>query len=181
MDKPLTKLRGNGQRTNVLMMSPSDEAVNTGIEKKARNEIARGLSQILADSYVLMIKTHMVHWNVVGPLFHSIHVLTEEQYKALFEAIDVIAERVRALGYTVPHDKNGFFHSGKGLALPAKLPSAKAMLEDLIADHEAAARSIRRVAKLSDDNEDFVTTDMLAKRLTFHEKAVWMLRAMSDD
>ena len=81
---------------------PREENVNFGLDDKARETIAQNLSAILADTYALLVKTHIYHWNVVGPLFHSIHEMTEEQYNDLFKATDEIAERIRALGYRAP-------------------------------------------------------------------------------
>lgn len=149
---------------------------DTGIAGKDRESLAAKLAGVLGDTYTLLIKTHVYHWNVVGPVFFSLHKLTEAQYQDLFEAVDVIAERIRALGHPTP------------LSFEALLPKAKvseettnrtaaAMLDQLIADHEAIVKHLRRVALAADEAGDLVTTDMLTQRLTFHEKAIWMLRA----
>ncbi|MCR4267067.1 Dps family protein [Nitratireductor sp. ZSWI3] len=155
------------------------DKMNIGLSDADRKEIAAGLSEILVGTYRLLIKTHIYHWNVVGPLFHSIHVLTEEQYKALFEATDIIAERVRALGHHAP------ILSGTGvdtsIELKASGRSALEMVRDLIGDHEEAVRKMRDVGTTADEKGDLVTTDMLTERLTFHEKALWMLRAIIVD
>ncbi|WP_265515725.1 Dps family protein [Nitratireductor luteus] len=158
---------------NVLKPRMHTDAMDVGLSGEDRKELANGLSEILVDTYRLLIKTHIYHWNVVGPLFHTIHVLTEEQYNALFQATDVIAERVRALGHHAP--------TGRGVdtsvAIEAPGQSALEMVEDLIVDHEAAVRKMRDVATSAEEKGDLVTNDMLTERLTFHEKALWMLRA----
>ncbi|MDZ5699137.1 DNA starvation/stationary phase protection protein [Chelativorans sp. M5D2P16] len=158
---------------DVLKPRMHAERMDVGLSATDRKELAGGLSEILVDTYRLLIKTHIYHWNVVGPLFHAVHVLTEEQYNALFNATDVIAERVRALGHHAP--------AGRGvdtaIELDAPGRSAMEMVEDLIVDHEEAVKKMRTVATAADEKGDLVTTDMLTERMTFHEKALWMLRA----
>ncbi|MDN2565403.1 DNA starvation/stationary phase protection protein [Aquibium sp. A9E412] len=167
------------EATAVLKPKMQGESMNVGIGDVEREQIAEGLSAILVATYRLVIKTHIYHWNVVGPLFHPIHVLTEEQYGDLFEATDTIAERIRALGHHAP------MMAGKGvdtgIELRASGRSAKEMVEDLISDHEEIVRQMRSAADLAEDKSDFVTHDMLTERLTFHEKALWMLRATVAD
>lgn len=161
----------------VLKPKLIDEKVETGISKDARREIAEELSAILTDTYFLVIKSHVYHWNVVGPLFRSIHMLTEEHYNDLFGAADVIAERIRALGFHAPIADA----AGPGQAVVSIDTSARTahdMVADLVHDHEAAIRKMRSAAELAEKHDDFVSHDMLVARLTFHEKAVWMLRAM---
>ncbi|WP_377290464.1 Dps family protein [Rhizobium sp. SG2393] len=153
------------------------ETMNIGLADKYRREIAASLSDILADSYRLMIKSHIYHWNVVGPLFKPLHELTEEHYTTLFGAIDIIAERIRALGHLAPAkigDATRFAPENGDV----ENLSAAGMIADLIAEHEAAVQAMRKAATKADENEDVVTADMLTDRLTFHEKALWMLRAI---
>lgn len=158
--------------TRALTPKPHTEALGIGLEADARATIATSLGEILSATYRLLIKTHVHHWNVVGPLFHPLHVMTEEQYNALFAATDVIAERIRALGHPAPIPA---FEAPK-----AKIAdmSAKDLVEDLIADHEAAVRLMRETALMAEEADDIVTNDMLVARMTFHEKAIWMLRAV---
>lgn len=160
----------------VLKAKPRDESVNTGISAKHREKIAKNLSEILADTYALTVKTHIYHWNVVGPLFHSIHEMTEEQYQDLFEATDEIAERIRALGYRAPVVGNR--GSEIVVELGGETKSAHDMVADLVKDHEAAIRKMRTAAEGAEEAEDFVSHDMLVERMTSHEKVVWMLRAV---
>jgi starvation-inducible DNA-binding protein len=158
---------------------PREENVNFGLDDKARETIAQNLSAILADTYALLVKTHIYHWNVVGPLFHSIHEMTEEQYNDLFKATDEIAERIRALGYRAPVVGN------KGhdivIELGAESKTAHEMIEDLISEHESTIRKMREAAEVAEEADDFVSHDMLVGRMTIHEKTVWMLRALVTD
>lgn len=165
------------QSATVFSPELGKETVSTGIAQEHRREISEHLSAILTDTYYLVIKTHIYHWNVVGPLFRAIHEMTEEQYKDLFDAADVIAERIRALGFHAPiTEAAGPRQSVVSMETGAK--SARDMVEDLIHDHEAAIRKMRTAAALAEEHEDYVTNDMLTARMTFHEKAVWMLRAL---
>lgn len=153
------------------------DEIDTGLKASYRKDISKDLSDILAATYRLTIKSHVYHWNVVGPIFKPIHDLTEEHYNALFSAADVIAERIRALGHLAPVN----FEITKSFA-PSKSDvdqtSAHDMVQDLIGEHENAARDARIAAAKAGENDDMVTEDMLTERLTFHEKALWMLRAI---
>ncbi|MCA0400238.1 MAG: DNA starvation/stationary phase protection protein [Proteobacteria bacterium] len=153
------------------------EPVETGIPSKQRSRIAAALSAILGETYKLMVKSHVYHWNVVGPLFVSVHKLTQVQYEDLFRATDEIAERVRALGFPAPHVSERRMELGS-IALPGKDACARTIIEDLIADHEALARNARAAAKQAEESDDFASHDLLVGRLDFHEKAIWMLRAI---
>lgn len=163
----------------ILKQKPRDESVNTGLDTKDRKAIAEKLSEILADTYALTVKTHIYHWNVVGPLFHSIHVMTEEQYEDLFKATDEIAERIRALGHRAPASGNR--GSEIVVELGAETKSAHDMVADLIDAHETTIRKMRDAADMAEEAEDFVSHDMLVGRMTAHEKTVWMLRAVVAD
>lgn len=163
------------EAAEVLKPKIHPDKMDIGLADGDRRKLATDLSEILVDTYRLLIKTHIYHWNVVGPLFHPLHVLTEEQYNALFEATDIIAERVRALGYHAPVGAEKGVDTS--IALRASGRSALEMVEDLISDHEDAVRKMRRVGTSADEVGDLVTSDMLSDRLTFHEKALWMLRA----
>ncbi|GLQ15943.1 Dps family protein [Maritalea porphyrae] len=161
---------------NIMRAEPKNENTKTGLDKSYQKQIAEQLSDVLIDSYKLMIKSHVYHWNVVGPLFKPLHELTEEHYQDLFAAIDVLAERIRAIGHTAPFvmsDASNFAPQTKEL----DNCSAKEMVEDLIEEHEAIARKMRSAAEAAGDGKDMVTEDLLTARLTFHEKALWMLRA----
>lgn len=151
--------------------------LDTGIGKESRRRISDQLVQVLSDTYTLLVKTHVYHWNVVGPIFLPLHELTEKHYQDLFEAADTVAERIRALGHPTP------------LSFDEMLPktivdeetanrSAGGMVAYLVEDHEKLCKRIRTAAAEADEVQDFVTHDMLTARLNFHEKAIWMLRAI---
>lgn len=162
--------------TNIVFQMKSDvENPELGIEGKQR--IATQLVGCLADSYLLMVKTQGYHWNVVGPLFTSIHDLTERHYRNLFEAVDDLAERIRALGYPAPTSITDMI-SHTVLQEDSGNPTTELMLENLIRDHEAMARRFRDGIELAEEAKDTVTADMLTERNAFHEKASWMLRAL---
>ncbi|MBO6813858.1 MAG: DNA starvation/stationary phase protection protein [Rhizobiaceae bacterium] len=151
--------------------------VKTGLDADYRSAMAATLSEALASTYSLTIKSHVYHWNVAGPLFKPIHELTEDHYNDLFAAADVIAERIRALGHLAP--ENGKFLSKMSPADSIKdVTVPHDMIEDLIENHEQIARDFRDAASKAGDAGDMVTEDMLTERLTFHEQAIWMLRAI---
>ncbi len=160
----------------VLKPVADTDDMNIGLKAAYRAKMAQSLTMILAHSYRLLIKSHVYHWNVVGPLFKPLHELTEEQYKALFEAIDIIAERIRALGHLAPahmSETESFAPDGKAV----DHATAEEMVRDLVTEHEEAVRTMRKAVSAAEDDDDIVTADMLTDRLAFHEKALWMLRA----
>lgn len=162
--------------SDVLQAVPKSDAIKTGVTQVSA--ISKGLTEALADTYRLLFKTHTYHWNVEGPMFHSIHVLTEGQYNNLFAAADVVAERIRALGKLAPARMEDIIQHS--CVKDAKnLPSAQAMVEDLAADHEAISKRMHAVIEKSESGNDPVTADLLTGRCAFHEKAAWMLRATS--
>lgn len=164
-------------KMHVLEPKPHAEDVNIGLERKDRKEIATQLSGILADTYKLLIKTHLYHWNVVGPLFYSLHKMTEEQYEALFKATDTIAERIRAIGFLAPvSNVSGLVDTTEELS--DEMPSARQMVENLVSDHEEALRKMRETAVMAEEKEDIVTHDMLIAQMSFHSEAAWMLRSI---
>lgn len=150
---------------------------NIGLDDKTIENVTNALSAILADTYRLTIKTHVYHWNVVGPLFRSFHLLSEEHYENLFEAADALAERVRALGQPSHIGRSGRFELGT-VGVERADVTTRQMIEDLIADHEHLVRQIRAAAEFAEENGDYATHDLLVGRLAFHEKAIWMLGAI---
>lgn len=151
-------------------------ALNTGISEEDRKAVAAGLSRVLADSYTLYLKTHNFHWNVTGPNFQSLHSLFETQYSELAAAVDEIAERIRALGQPAPGSYKAFAEL-TSLQEAEGVPNWKEMVEALLADNEATARSIRSVFPVAEAANDEGSLDLLTQRLSVHEKAAWMLRA----
>ena len=163
---------------SVLEVKVHKENVKTGLAAAARARIAELLAEGLADTVVLMLKSQVFHWNVVGPSFVGLHKLTEEHYQDLFAAADELAERIRALGSLVPFSAKIMARSasvGDELALR----STEAMIEELITDHEAVVRFMREAAGEADDEGDIVTHDLFVRRMSFHEKAIWMLRSVT--
>lgn len=160
--------------SEAMSVVPTAEAVKTGVT--GVQTVTKSLQQALADTYRLVFKTHAYHWNVEGPLFFSIHHLTEAQYQNLFEAADALAERIRALGQLAPMTLAEITEASIVKDL-AKMPSAQEMIEDLARDHAEVARRMHRLIALADDHSDPVTADLVTGRSAFHEKAAWMLRA----
>lgn len=160
--------------SDVLKAVPNADTIKTGVTHVS--VITKGLSEALADTYRLLFKTHTYHWNVEGPMFHSIHILTEGQYGDLFAASDELAERIRALGKLAPARLDDIIQMSC-VKDSKSLPSAQAMVEDLAADHEAIAKRMHKVISSAEDGNDPVTADLLTGRCAFHEKAAWMLRA----
>ena len=159
-----------------LKVVPNGDKVRTGVRDTA--PVAGTLADVLADTYRLTFKTHGYHWNVEGPLFYSIHKLTEEQYEEMFDAADVLAERIRALGHLAPMAISSIVEASV-VADPEDRPSAAEMVADLAADHERVAHRLHALIKIAEDQKDDVTADLATARSAFHEKAVWMLRAIA--
>ncbi|WP_103664051.1 Dps family protein [Gracilimonas amylolytica] len=150
--------------------------VNIGISEEHREKIAAGLSRVLADSYLLYLKTHNYHWNVTGELFHQLHEQFEEQYTELAEAIDEIAERIRALGFRAPGTFKEF-NEITSIEEDTDRPKALEMVRRLTAANEQVIRTAREALKPANEAEDEATIDLLTERLTIHSKTAWMLRS----
>jgi starvation-inducible DNA-binding protein len=154
--------------------------IDIGISEADRRKIAGGLGRLLADTYTLYLKTHNFHWNVTGPMFQTLHVMFEEQYTELWQATDLVAERIRALGHPAPGTFREFLASAS-IAEPEGIPSATDMIRELVAGHEAVARTARAVLPAADKANDQPTVDLLTQRLQIHEKNAWMLRSLLAD
>lgn len=155
----------------------SSSAIDIGIGDKQRKEIADGLAHFLADTYTLYLKTHNYHWNVTGPMFNTLHLMFETQYTELALAVDLIAERIRALGYPAP----GSYAQYAKLSVIKEsetVPAAEDMIADLVKGQEAVVRTARGVFPTAEKAADQATADLLTQRMQVHEKAAWMLRAM---
>ena len=152
--------------------------IQIGISEDDRAAIAQGLSRLLADTFTLYLTTHNFHWNVKGPHFTSLHALFMTQYTELWNAVDPIAERIRALGHDAP---GCYARLGELTCLPdapRQPPSAMEMVRILVAGHEAVARTARELFPLADQANDEPTADLLTQRLTVHEQTAWMLRSL---
>src|SRR5687768_15618318 len=151
--------------------------IDIGIKDKDRKAIAQGLSHLLADTYTLYLKTHNFHWNVTGPMFQTLHLMFETQYNELALAVDLIAERIRALGFPAPGSYREF---AKMSSIPeaSGTPAAKDMIEQLVAGQEAVIRTARSIFPSAEAANDEPTADLLTQRLQIHEKTAWMLRSL---
>ena len=154
-------------------------SINTGLKQENRREIVEGLSKLLADSYTLYLKTHNYHWNVTGPMFTTLHELFEEHYLELAEAVDLIAERIRALGEFAPGSYQAFSKLTE-IKEETEVPEAKQMIKNLLDSHETIIRHARKVITSDAIEGDEVSADLLTQRMEFHEKTAWMLRSLLD-
>jgi starvation-inducible DNA-binding protein len=167
---------------NLVMAKKSTAlAPNIGISDKDRAAIAAGLSKLLADTYTLYLTTHNFHWNVTGPMFNTLHAMFMAQYTELWNAVDPVAERIRALGHAAPGSYAQFGKLSSIADAPAQPPKAMAMVRILVDGHEAVARTARNLFPLADRAGDEPTADLLTQRLTVHEQTAWMLRSLLED
>lgn len=155
-------------------------SINIGIGDKDREKIAKGLSGLLADSYTLYLMTHNFHWNVTGPEFNSLHLMFMAQYTEQWNALDIIAERIRALGHPAPGTYREFVKLASIKEVEG-VPRAMDMVRHLVAAQEATARTARNLFPLVDAANDQPTADVLTQRLEVHEKTAWMLRSLLED
>lgn len=150
--------------------------VDIGIEEDARKEIVEGLSVLLADTYTLYLRTHAYHWNVTGPMFGPLHQMFEVQYTELWNAVDVIAERIRALGSFAP---GSYAELARLASAPDEegVPPAQEMVERLAGANEALVRAARPLVAKAEEAGDVATADLVTQRVQIHEKTAWMLRS----
>lgn len=150
--------------------------VNIGINSENRAKSAEAIRKLLADTYTLYLKTHGYHWNVEGPHFQQLHIQFMEQYTEMWNAVDELAERLRALGHSAP----------ASYAEMAKLSTVKEetgrpdwqeMVKTLAHGHEQVAKTARQVLRIAEEVGDDATADVVGPRVTLHEKTAWMLRA----
>lgn len=154
-------------------------SVRTEVDEAGRSGIVESLSRLLADTYTLYLKTQNYHWNVEGPQFHALHTMFQEQYVELRDAVDLIAERIRALGFPSP----GSYAEFAGLttieeAVPG-IADAKDMVRELAAGHETLAGTARAAVDVAEASGDIATVDLATNRVDVHEKTAWMLGAMA--
>ena len=151
--------------------------IDIGIGDKERKDIADGLSKMLADTYTLYLKTHNFHWNVTGPMFQTLHLMFETQYNELWLAVDLIAERIRTLGFPAPGTYAEFGRLSSIQDEPG-VPAAQDMIKKLLQGHEAVVRTARTVFAIAEKSQDQPTLDLLTQRMQIHEKTAWMLRSL---
>lgn len=151
--------------------------IDIGLSDVQRQQIAEGLNALLADSYTLYLKTHNFHWNVVGPMFQTLHILFEQQYGELALAVDEIAERVRALGHPAAGSYAQFLKLTK-VKEETTVPSATDMIKQLVEGQEIVVRTARGLIESCEAAHDAPTVDLLTRRMEVHEKNAWMLRSL---
>lgn len=163
---------GNSTKTNTAGI-----AIDIGISDQDRADIAGNLSRLLADTYTLYLMTHNFHWNVTGPMFNTLHNMFMTQYTELWNSLDTIAERIRALGHFAPGTYREYAELSS-ISEPQNVPEATEMIRMLVKGNEAVAKTARTAFKAADDANDQPTADLLTQRLDVHEKAAWMLRSL---
>lgn len=151
--------------------------IDIGISQPHREEIAQGLSRLLADTYTLYLKTHNFHWNVTGPMFQTLHLMFETQYNELALAVDLVAERIRSLGFPAPgtYKQYALLSSIKE---EEGIPKAQDMIRLLVEGQEAVVRTARSLYPSVEACSDEATADLLTQRIQLHEKTAWMLRSL---
>jgi starvation-inducible DNA-binding protein len=151
--------------------------IDIGIDAKHRETIANELSKVQADTYSLYLKTHNFHWNVTGPMFQTLHLMFEQQYNELWLAIDLLAERIRALGFPAPGTYKQFA-ALTAIKEDEGVPRAQDMIRKLVEGHETVARTARATFQVAETASDQPTCDLLTQRMQIHEKTAWMLRSL---
>ncbi len=158
----------------------SKSNINIGIAEKDRKKIADGLSRMLADTYPLYLKTHNFHWNVTGPMFQTLHLMFQTQYNEVWLAIDMVAERIRGLGYPAPGTYKEFA-ALTSIKESSGVPSAKEMIKQLVAGQESVVRTARELLPVAEKMGDQPTVDLLSARMLVHEQNAWMLRSLLEE
>ncbi|MHA6287290.1 Dps family protein [Maricaulis sp. CAU 1757] len=151
-------------------------SINMGLTDSQRETMADAVTAVLADTYALYFKTHVYHWNVTGPRFHDLHALFEEQYNEMWAATDEIAERIRALDVVAPRTYSEMT-SAASIKSGGEAKDADGMVRDLLEGHQAVVKTLRETLEKADEHGDEATADILAPRVTAHEKFAWMLRS----
>jgi starvation-inducible DNA-binding protein len=172
-----TTLKGEEKEMSSAIGTEMKSVPLTVMVNEETQKVGEALSNVLADTFTLYLKTHNFHWNVVGPMFHTLHLMFEEQYNELWLASDAIAERIRSLGCTTPGSYREFSKLTY-LREPEAVLSAAEMIAELLRDHETCARTARWALSVARTAVDAPTEDLLTQRLIVHGKAAWMLRSM---
>ena len=159
------------------MSTQASILIDIGIPEKDRKQIAKGVSKLLADTYTLYLKTHNFHWNVTGPMFQTLHLMFEQHYNELWMAVDLIAERIRALDALAPGTYSEFSALSSIKEEKGNL-KVKSMIRSLVNGHEAVIRTARAVFPIAEKANDQATMDLLTQRMQVHEKTAWMLRSL---
>ena len=168
-------------KSRISSKKPDMPSINIGIPDAKRAAIAQGLSRLLAETYTLYLTTHNFHWNVTGKMFNTLHTMFMGQYTEMWNVVDPIAERIRALGFHAPGSYAAFSKLSTLKDAPATPPKAMEMVEILAKGHEAIARTAREIFPVIEDGDDQPSADLLTQRMDIHEKTAWMLRALLED
>jgi starvation-inducible DNA-binding protein len=163
--------------TNEARRPAGAPPIDTGLDESQRARIAEGLAQVLADTYTVYLKTHNFHWNVTGPMFNTLHLMFQTQYNELWLATDLIAERIRSLGFAAPGTYAEFAKLASIAETPGQ-PNAEEMIRLLVEGNEAVVRTARKLFPQVDEAHDEPTADLLTQRMQIHEKNAWMLRSL---
>ena len=161
-------------------MNGKTPSIDIGISNADRKKISKGLSALLADSYTLYLMTHNFHWNVKGPMFNTLHLMFMGQYTEQWTALDLIAERIRALDFPAPGTYKEFAKLSSIKEVDG-VPKATDMIRHLVSAQEATARTARNLIPVVEAANDLPTADLLTQRLDLHEKTAWMLRSLLED
>jgi starvation-inducible DNA-binding protein len=152
---------------------------NIGLTADHQEGIVEILNATLSDLHVLYVKTRNYHWNVTGPQFLELHRFFQTQYDELAESVDEVAERVRSFGGNPLGTMTEYVRQARLKEHPGQYPDARAMVEDLLADHETTIRSLRvDLDRCAKQYHDMGTSDFLTLLMQKHEKTAWMLRAL---
>ena len=151
--------------------------IDIGMSDKERKSIADGLNHLLADTYTLYLMTHNFHWNVKGPMFNTLHLMFEGQYNELALAVDLIAERIRALGFPAPATYSEFAKLTSIKEVKGQ-PKAEEMIKHLVHGQESVVKTARSLFPVAEKASDEPTADLLTQRMQLHEKNAWMLRSL---
>ncbi len=154
--------------------------IDIGIKETDRAKIAEGLSRVLADTYTLYLKTHNFHWNVTGPMFQTLHLMFMDLYTEQWNAVDLVAERIRALGFPAPGSYRDFA-ALTSIRENECVPPAKEMIRQLVDGQETVVRTARELLPLVEKVDDQPTVDLLTQRMQVHEKNAWMLRSLLEE
>lgn len=177
MAKAKNSSKPDAGKKKLAASAPSAPGIDIGIKDADRKKVADGLSHFLADAYTLYLKTHNFHWNVTGPMFNTLHLMFEAQYNELALAVDLIAERIRALGFPAPGTYAAYARLSS-IKEEEGVPSAQEMITLLVQGQEAVVRTARGIFPLVDKVSDEPTADLLTQRMQVHEKTAWMLRSL---
>ncbi|MEA5668716.1 Dps family protein [Stenotrophomonas sp. MH1] len=180
MAKTKHSSKSEAGKTKLAAAAPSAPGVDIGIKDSDRKKVADGLSHFLADAYTLYLKTHNFHWNVTGSMFNSLHNMFMDQYTEQWNALDEIAERIRALGFNAPGSYREFVTLTSIAEEPGltDAPDWREMVQQLVSGNEAVCRTARKVLEQAGKANDAPSEDLLTQRLQIHEKYAWMLRSL---